>query len=275
MSESRNELLAWINDLLQLNYRKVEQAGTGAAYCQIIDSIYGDVHMSKVKFDTKHEYEYVGNYKVLQNAFDKHKIDKVIPVDRLMKCKLQDNLEFTQWLKRYWDQTYPGGDYDALQRRKGGAGGGGGRASSRSGTAAPAGATRKALGSPAKAGATARSSSRNGGGVGSMDGAAAASTIADLKKQVSELKLAVDGLEKERDFYFGKLRQVEILVQEQMGVLEQQGRSDEGLAVLRDIQNVLYSTEDGFEAPPEDHEGVAPAAGMVGGVHQDFDDETF
>lgn len=66
-----------------------------------------------------------------------------------MKCKLQDNLEFTQWLKRYWDQTYPGGDYDALQRRKGGAGGGGGgRASSRSGTAAPAGATRKALGSP-------------------------------------------------------------------------------------------------------------------------------
>lgn len=29
MSESRNELLAWINDLLQLNYRKVEQAGTG------------------------------------------------------------------------------------------------------------------------------------------------------------------------------------------------------------------------------------------------------
>lgn len=127
-----------------------------------------------------------------------------------------------------------------------------------------------------------------------MDGAAAAATIADLKKQISELKLAVDGLEKERDFYFGKLRQVEILVQEQMGVLEQQGRSDEDLAVLRDIQNVLYSTEvcqvtileildvdhvllvqDGFEAPPEDDEGVAPAAGMVGGVHEDFDDETF
>lgn len=64
-----------------------------------------------------------------------------------MKCKLQDNLEFTQWLKRYWDQNYPGGEYDALQRRKGGAGGGG-RASSRSGTAAAPGATRKALGSP-------------------------------------------------------------------------------------------------------------------------------
>lgn len=31
MGESRTELLAWINDLLQLNYTKVEQAGTGMA----------------------------------------------------------------------------------------------------------------------------------------------------------------------------------------------------------------------------------------------------
>ncbi len=41
MNASRTDLLAWLNDLLQLNYTKVEQCGTGAAYCQIIDSIYG------------------------------------------------------------------------------------------------------------------------------------------------------------------------------------------------------------------------------------------
>ena len=61
MGESRMELVAWLNDLLQLNYRKVEQAGTGrhfchvihfghahssssfvgAAYCQVMDSIFG------------------------------------------------------------------------------------------------------------------------------------------------------------------------------------------------------------------------------------------
>ena len=29
MGESRTELLAWMNDLLQLNYTKVEQAGSG------------------------------------------------------------------------------------------------------------------------------------------------------------------------------------------------------------------------------------------------------
>lgn len=41
MGESRTELLAWLNDLLQVNYTKVEQCGTGAAYCQIMDSIFG------------------------------------------------------------------------------------------------------------------------------------------------------------------------------------------------------------------------------------------
>lgn len=43
MGESRTELLAWINDLLQLGYTKIEQFGTGAAHCQIIDSIFRDV----------------------------------------------------------------------------------------------------------------------------------------------------------------------------------------------------------------------------------------
>ncbi|CAO0794427.1 unnamed protein product [Mucor circinelloides] len=78
MGESRTELLAWLNDLLQTRYTKVEQAGTGAAYCQIFDSIYGDVPVSKVKFEAKLEYEYVGNYKILQNVFKKHKVDKVV-----------------------------------------------------------------------------------------------------------------------------------------------------------------------------------------------------
>lgn len=43
---SRNELLQWLNELLALNYNKVEQCGTGAAYCQIIDSIYGEYQWS-------------------------------------------------------------------------------------------------------------------------------------------------------------------------------------------------------------------------------------
>jgi len=245
MGESRTELLAWINDLLQLNYTKVEQCGTGAAHCQIIDSIYGDVPLTKVKFVSKHEYEYVANFKVLQTAFDKHKIDKMVLVERLVKCKFQDNLEFLQWMKRYWDTYYPGGPYDAVARR--------------SGAGAP----------PVKSvvgGSASRVASKQRVNTTHHTVGAAASGVHDhtqlieLNKQNDELKVTVDGLEKERDFYFGKLRDIEILVQQQLD-------QDPDNHLSKEIQAILYSTEvtgDGFEVPPE---GAAQEG--------EFEDETF
>lgn len=64
---------------------------------------------------------------------------KIIPVDKLMKCKFQDNLEFMQWVKRFWEQNFPGGEYDAVTRRKGGApvSNGGGATKPTSRTSAP------------------------------------------------------------------------------------------------------------------------------------------
>ena len=46
-------------------------------YCQIVDSIFGDVAMAKVKMQAKQEYEYLANFRVLQNSFKVHGIDKV------------------------------------------------------------------------------------------------------------------------------------------------------------------------------------------------------
>ncbi len=75
--------------------QKVEQCATGAVYCQIIDSIYpGTVQMTKLKWNAKFDYEYVENYKVLQKAFAKNDIKRHIEVDKLIKAKYQDNLEF-------------------------------------------------------------------------------------------------------------------------------------------------------------------------------------
>ena len=63
----RGEILSWLNELLSLQLTKVEQCATGAVYCQIIDAIYpGSFPLSKVKWNAKHDYEYVENYKVLQ-----------------------------------------------------------------------------------------------------------------------------------------------------------------------------------------------------------------
>jgi RP/EB family microtubule-associated protein len=85
-----------------------------------MDAIYpGTFSLAKVKWGAKFDYEYMDNYKVLQNAFDKNGIKKHIDVDKMVKARYQDNLEFCQWIKRYFDLNYSGEPYNALQRRKG------------------------------------------------------------------------------------------------------------------------------------------------------------
>lgn len=56
--------------------------------------------------------------------------------------------------------------------------------------------------------------------------------------QVTELKATVDGLEKERDFYFGKLRDIEVICQE----MEEQSNGP----IVQKILDILYATEVSF-----------------------------
>lgn len=107
--------------------------------------------MHKVKWNAKVDYEFVHNYKILQSVFNRLKIDKVRPwapprglpgrpphlrssqyprhpplpraqhidVDKLIRAKYQDNLEFMQWMKRFYDLNCPEGtDYDPVARRQ-------------------------------------------------------------------------------------------------------------------------------------------------------------
>lgn len=71
--------------------------------------------------------------------------------------------------------------------------------------------------------------------------------IEELSGQVMEMKLTLEGMEKERDFYFNKLRDIELLCQDQA-----QGESN---PIITKILEKLYATEEGF-APPDDVEGV-------------------
>ncbi|KAF2101874.1 hypothetical protein NA57DRAFT_64539 [Rhizodiscina lignyota] len=208
-----------------------------AALCQVFDSIFLDIPMSRVKFNVNTEYAYIQNFKILQNAFTKHQVDRLVPVEALIKCKMQDNLEFLQWSKRYWDQYYPGGDYDALARRKASGG------PSMSGPAAPAPRAGGSAGArrPGAAPAPAAPRTRTPGGSGGGN--------AQMQKLNDELRETVGGLERERDFYFSKLRDIELLIQQQMEA-EPELEKEEG-GILKQIQTILYSTEEGFEIPQE------------------------
>lgn len=238
--ESRQELLHWLNSLLQLNITKVEQCGTGAALCQVYDSIFLDVPMSRVRFNVNTEYAYIQNFKVLQNCFTRHGIERTVPIESLTKCKMQDNLEFLQWSKRFWDANFPGHEYDAVARRKG-------AGVSAPAAVAPASGRSSTSGTRRAAATTTRAAPRVGAAAG---GAAVGSATALALKQENEtMKEAIAGLEKERDFYFSKLRDIELLLQT---AVEQDPELDKDEnSMIKQIQAILYSTEEGFEIPVE------------------------
>ncbi|ORY14968.1 EB1-like C-terminal motif-domain-containing protein, partial [Clohesyomyces aquaticus] len=175
-------------------------------------------------------------------VFAKHHVDRPIPVESLVKCKMQDNLEFLQWTKKYWDQYFPGHDYDPVTRRKGSGG--------LPATGAPA--PRAATASTARRAPAASNSAapRTRTPLGTGGGAATAA----LREENNVLKETVAGLERERDFYFSKLRDIELLIQQSMEA-DPELEKDEGL--LKQIQTILYSTEEGFEIPAEAEGEVA------------------
>jgi RP/EB family microtubule-associated protein len=85
-----------------------------------MDALYpNSFPFSKVRWECKNEYEFVENYKILQQAFDKNGVKRHIDVNKLIKAKYQDNLEFCQWLKAFFEKNYNGEPYDAVNRRKG------------------------------------------------------------------------------------------------------------------------------------------------------------
>jgi RP/EB family microtubule-associated protein len=117
---SKKDILIWVNKTYKLDMIDINEATNGALYCQIIDSIHqGKVKMSKVNWKAKQEHEIIQNYKILQQALMDNKINKYLEVAKLMKGRTQENLELLQWLKKYYEVNRPAGEYDAEKRRKG------------------------------------------------------------------------------------------------------------------------------------------------------------
>lgn len=77
----RQELINWINEVLETNLTRIEQLGAGNIYCQLLDAAYpSKVPLHKVKWKAVLEIDFIYNFKILQNCFDHLGIEKYIDV---------------------------------------------------------------------------------------------------------------------------------------------------------------------------------------------------
>ena len=277
----RAELLEWVNNLLQLNYDKVEDTSNGAAFCQVIDAIHpGTVNLGRVNYNAVSEADMVENYKILQDAFDKNGITQYIDVPTLCKGRYMAALELFQLIHGYYEQVGGNPDYDAVARRhqthckepneRG-------RINKK-----PAGMAKRSNGAPprnqkaqqpanrVRAGAIpgtneARQSqnppvrAKRGGAAASAgpklsernqksesSAAAESAVVTKLKAKVAELQDEVTQMNQERDFYYEKLRKIEDFCQE-----------NEENEIVKTILDILYEAdaERGFLPPDEEEEG--------------------
>lgn len=295
---SRSELLAWIQGAVGVEYTRVEQCGTGAAYCLLFEAIFPNtINVAKVVREPRNETQMMHNYKLLQQGFSRRRLTRDVNVERLIKCRLQDNLEFTQWLAGQWVEhvgEIEGGSASASGSRRSSmrpsrnvSGPGTSNVSASSTT--HKGPSRPQAAAPAGNGTSARGSrtpsdariSRSASSSSSAAVPALQSQITNLQSKLSALQLqhstlqseyasleqTSEELNTERNFYLEKLRDVESLCLDvQEGVL-----SLSNTQLLEAVLEILYSTKEGFEVidesnypdPPPDDENADEIPGPI------------
>eukprot|EP01028_Stygiella_incarcerata_P002113 TRINITY_DN1395_c0_g1_i2.p1 TRINITY_DN1395_c0_g1~~TRINITY_DN1395_c0_g1_i2.p1 ORF type:complete len:258 (+),score=97.70 TRINITY_DN1395_c0_g1_i2:78-851(+) len=231
---SRHDLLKWLNDLLGTSYSKVEELSSGVAFCLVFHDVYPDaLHKTKILYSAKHDYESLKNFKLLQSGFVKKKIGKTIEAEKLVRGKYIDNFQFLQWIKWFHDshakerplegeksaeeEEDPVGSVqkeknkrtEKVVGRSGGydtdgdvdADGDGGNEERKN-----EGKTRS--GETVAEKARSKISMKKGGTTVERGG-----VQSKRKGKMQILKETIEALEEERDFYFQKLRDIEILIQ--------------------------------------------------------------
>jgi len=253
---SRQELVQWVNETLELNVKKVEHLCTGAVYCQFMHMMFGGkIRIKRVKWESKLEHDYIQNFKILQEAFKKTGCDKTIPVERLVKGRFQDNFEFVQWFKKFFDANYHGQSYNPSAARDGNylAVAGNPRPGEKTPNSKPSSARQaKKINTSRSDYKTSSASTTSTSTVASSDQRASSAEVDSLKKQLKKMKVTCDQQEeefqetlnsvmKERDFYFGKLRDIETMCQVASDHTEANQFTKD---TCNQILEVLYATED-------------------------------
>jgi len=279
----RRELLEWINATLSLNLSKIEQTASGAVACQLMEAMFpGSIDMRKVNWEAKQDFQFVPNYKLLQKAFRTHQVSRHIDVPKLIRAKYQDNLEFMQWFKAFFESQPMREDYDPVAARAGGRGGRRAnsnlvtdanvgshqrRTTGRTTATAPAAhhnkenRTRRAAPTSAAAAACAPASSSSSSSaevaqlrkrVATLEAELAAKTA-----EVTEAETQIESIDGEREFYYRKLLAVESLLQEEEARLPESEAGSSFSALIKAALKIMYETDDSADAAAADEPKVA------------------
>uniref|UniRef100_A0A0K0EPM9 Calponin-homology (CH) domain-containing protein n=1 Tax=Strongyloides stercoralis TaxID=6248 RepID=A0A0K0EPM9_STRER len=276
-SISRNELIAWVNSCLQTNLTKIEEMCTGAAYAQLTDMCFrGKIPLKRIKWNSKHEIDWISNWKTIQTAWKNIGIDKPIPVDSLLKGKFQDNFEFLQWFKKFFDANYDETPYNAEEAR-------GFEPipapnSTKSSTLSSKGLTsNKGTGNVAKNGRSSTNGTSNNSFKESDDGkkvegllgnkqdsgkevngkekndssiedkkkiATLVKEVAELTDELQKMSVSLLTMENERDYYYRRLKMIEIMMTD----LKEDSQIEAGK-----IKKILYTDDDQLNGEGNDY----------------------
>ncbi|KAF6010268.1 hypothetical protein HII12_002975 [Brettanomyces bruxellensis] len=269
---SRSELLDWINRDFEAGYSNIEQCGSGAVYCQIFDSIYpGRIPVGKIHFEPRQDYQILSNYKLLQMGFNKVGLTREVPVERLMKFRMQDNLEFLQWFCKLQANAQRHGisNVSSVPSRKPLASSHINRpinharvtpARSISGRSMPSRSIHKELGSHSR-NFSGEPTVKHSNGLNITKSESTVYTprraISGETGKLSEAAETQESLEYERNFYFSKLRQIEIICQNLNDKIQQDKDSIDITVpeLVQHVQEILYSMVEGFEVPDDNETG--------------------
>merc|ERR1711994_575356 len=201
------------------------------------------------------EGQKIDNWKKVQQVFRKKQISKPLDVKRYVNGKFQDNLEALQWFKHFFEFTYKGNPYAAYKKRWKKDGPTGPIVlywdettrslqdeSAVSADSSYSGSTEVKKTSKKKAGGAKKKKKKGGGGGGG-----------DLGKANNKLALTVEAVEKERNFYFAKLREIEILCQ---GDNNDMDKIEDASSLKAAVLKIMYKTDDdGDMVAPDGNEG--------------------
>ncbi|KAG2381767.1 hypothetical protein C9374_006151 [Naegleria lovaniensis] len=115
----RVELLGWINSLLETNYSKIEDCSDGIAYYLLFNACFPQhFPLTKINFNAIYPLEKKGNLDKLQKLLAELKIPYSMATDKIANGKLQDNIEFLQWIYTFIAKNFERVATEGLYERR-------------------------------------------------------------------------------------------------------------------------------------------------------------